>query len=188
MNIAVSAAIFGVAKFICDFAGDWIVHEFYDKRYLDHGDFLAIQTLKEKVWDQENERERSTRDLVSKALEGKPAEPAGSDSTSGKKWHVPHMLNVPAWFRSSKNKGGQLSPQRQGQTQGQGHASWSPENKPEGAVSHPQGQGQRQGQGHTSCSPESKPGGAVYHPQPTTGNVVPVDPEELGNYQYSRHK
>ena len=90
MNIAVSAAIFGVAKFICDSIGDLLVHEFWDKRFLDHGDHLAIKLLKEKVWDDEEKREKSTRHLVSKALDQPvaPAKPKKPRSSWAAMFHV----------------------------------------------------------------------------------------------------
>lgn len=109
MNIAVSAAIFGVAKFICDYVGDWIVDEFYDKRYLDHGDHLAIKTLKEMVWDEGNQKERSTRHLVSKALDPsslrnkeKERERAAEDETT-------QMYTSPVWSVAPPRNANQLS-------------------------------------------------------------------------------
>eukprot|EP01138_Halocafeteria_seosinensis_P006958 gb/GECG01007116.1/.p1 GENE.gb/GECG01007116.1/~~gb/GECG01007116.1/.p1 ORF type:complete len:418 (+),score=51.72 gb/GECG01007116.1/:1-1254(+) len=63
MNIAVGAAIFGVAKTIVDTSGNFLVRQFYDKKNLDHGDFLTVQKIKQKVWDEENEKMKSQRAL-----------------------------------------------------------------------------------------------------------------------------
>lgn len=114
MNIGVSAAILGVAKFVCDSIGDFIVHEFWDKRYLDHGDHLAIKTLKDKVWDEENEREKSSRHLVSKALDASSAQHRQQEQSSG--WHLPHLHmpqmfhNMGAWFTGKRKSGVQHHP------------------------------------------------------------------------------
>lgn len=63
MNIAVGAAIFGVAKTIVDTSGNFLVKQFYDKKNLDHGDFLTVEKLKQRVWDEENEKLKSKRTL-----------------------------------------------------------------------------------------------------------------------------
>lgn len=112
MNIAVSAAIFGVAKFICDFAGDSIVHEFYDKRYLDHGDYLAIQTLKDKVWDEDKQCEKSKRDLI---FAGE------AEAEAQKKWGLSKVFKKPAWFKGSKRS----QSDNTGQSESKAHASAS---------------------------------------------------------------
>lgn len=137
MNIAVSAAIFGVAKFICDSLGDFIVHEFYDKRYLDHGDHLAIKTLKEKVWDAENNREKSTRHLVSKALDV-----TSSSKPPKRNVEMPRVLSrMGSWVRGKKHR--DPLPTAAGATeyrQNQGSRSpLSEENEQEMKSYHPEG-------------------------------------------------
>eukprot|EP01138_Halocafeteria_seosinensis_P006955 gb/GECG01007113.1/.p1 GENE.gb/GECG01007113.1/~~gb/GECG01007113.1/.p1 ORF type:complete len:394 (+),score=45.51 gb/GECG01007113.1/:1-1182(+) len=63
MNIAVGAAIFGVAKHIVDTAGNFIIREFYDKKNLDHGDFTVMDYMKKRMWDEDDEKLKSKRQI-----------------------------------------------------------------------------------------------------------------------------